>query len=54
MIQITIIGSGNVAQHLIKAFSASKIVEIKQVFSRKKEALLHLIDSEKVATEFQA
>ncbi|MBJ2124117.1 Rossmann-like and DUF2520 domain-containing protein [Flavobacterium sp. IB48] len=54
MIQITIIGSGNVAQHLIKAFSGSKIVEIKQVFSRKKEALLHLIDSEKIVTDFKA
>lgn len=54
MIQITIIGSGNVAQHLIKAFSGSKIVEIKQVFSRKKEAVLHLIDSEKIVTDFKA
>ena len=51
MIQITIIGSGNVAQHLIKAFSASKIVEIKQVFSRKKEPLLHLINDEKIITD---
>ncbi|KAF2513921.1 Rossmann-like and DUF2520 domain-containing protein [Flavobacterium foetidum] len=51
MIQITIIGSGNVAQHLIKTFTASKFVEIKQVFSRKKEALLHLIDAEKIITD---
>lgn len=51
MIQITIIGSGNVAQHLIKAFSGSKTVEIKQVFSRKREALLHLIDLEKIVTD---
>ncbi len=52
MIQITIIGSGNVAHHLIKAFTSNKIIEIKQVFSRKKEALLHLIDSEKIITNF--
>lgn len=52
MIQITIIGSGNVAQHLIKALSASRIVEVKQVFSRNKETLLHLIDSEKIVTDF--
>ncbi|RXM47229.1 Rossmann-like and DUF2520 domain-containing protein [Flavobacterium sp. YO12] len=52
MIRITIIGSGNVAQHLIKAFSASNLVEIVQVFSRKKEALNSIIDSEKIVTEF--
>lgn len=52
MIQINIIGSGNVAQHLIKAFSASKIVEIKQVFSRKTEAVHHLIDFEKIVTDY--
>lgn len=52
MIQITIIGSGNVAQHLIKALSASKIVGINQVFSRKKEALTHLLDADKIVTDF--
>ena len=52
MIQINIIGSGNVAQHLIKAFSNSKPVEIKQVFSRKKESVHHLIDFEKIVTDF--
>lgn len=54
MIRITIIGSGNVAQHLIKAFSASSLVEIVQAFSRKKEALSHLLDSDKIVTEFSA
>lgn len=54
MIRITIIGSGNVAQHLIKAFSASSLVEIIQAFSRKKEDLLHLLDPEKIVTEFSA
>jgi predicted short-subunit dehydrogenase-like oxidoreductase (DUF2520 family) len=54
MIRLTIIGSGNVAQHLIKAFSANPLVEIVQVFSRKKEALIHLLDSEKIVTEFSA
>lgn len=52
MIQINIIGSGNVAQHLIKAFSASKTVEIKQVFSRKTEAVHHLIDFDKIVTDY--
>ncbi|EJL60472.1 Rossmann-like and DUF2520 domain-containing protein [Flavobacterium sp. CF136] len=54
MIQITLIGSGNVAQHLIKAFSKSDLVEIAQVFSRKKEALEHLLDSDKIITEYSA
>ncbi|MEO8239958.1 MAG: Rossmann-like and DUF2520 domain-containing protein [Flavobacterium sp.] len=52
MIRITLIGSGNVAQHLIKAFTKSDLVEITQVFSRKKESLIHLIDSDKIVTDF--
>lgn len=51
MIQITIIGSGNVAQHLIKDFSANKVVEIKQAFSRKKEALVHLLEENKIVSD---
>jgi predicted short-subunit dehydrogenase-like oxidoreductase (DUF2520 family) len=54
MIRITLIGSGNVAQHLIKAFAKSKLVEIVQVFSRKKENVAHLLDSNKIVTEFSA
>lgn len=52
MIRITLIGSGNVAQHLIKAFTKSEEIEIGQVFSRKKKSLLHLIDSDKIVTDF--
>lgn len=52
MIRITLIGSGNVAQHLIKAFIKSEGIEIGQVFSRKKESLIHLIDSNKIVTDF--
>lgn len=52
MIEITIIGSGNVAQHLIKAFTKSELVKIVQVFSRKKASLMHLIDSDKIVTDF--
>lgn len=36
MIKISIIGSGNVAQHLITAFNKSEEVQIVQIFSRKK------------------
>lgn len=50
MIRITIIGSGNVAQHLIKIFSKSETIEMVQVFSRKKKGLTHLVDSDKITT----
>lgn len=53
MIRITLIGSGNVAQHLIKAFSKSEAVEITQVFSRKKETLASLIDYDKIVNNFE-
>ncbi|OXA81682.1 Predicted oxidoreductase, contains short-chain dehydrogenase (SDR) and DUF2520 domains [Flavobacterium aquidurense] len=53
MIRITLIGSGNVAQHLIKAFSKSEAVEIVQVFSRKKETLSSLIDYDKIVNDFE-
>lgn len=53
MIKITLIGSGNVAQHLIKAFTKSELVEIAQVFSRKKETLASLIEFDKIVDDFQ-
>lgn len=52
MIKIVIIGSGNVAQHLIKAFSKSKFIELVQVFSRKKETLENILHSDKITTDF--
>jgi len=48
MIRIAIIGSGNVAQHLILAFAKSKKVEVIQVFSRQKEIIFPLLDSNKI------
>ena len=52
MIQVVIIGSGNVAQHLIKAFAKSNKIDVIQVFARQKEAVTHLLDSTKIATDF--
>ena len=52
MIKITLIGSGNVAQHLIKAFTKSEDTEIVQVFSRRKESLLNLVNTDQIVTEF--
>jgi predicted short-subunit dehydrogenase-like oxidoreductase (DUF2520 family) len=50
MIKITIIGSGNVAQHLIDAFAKSNAVEIVQVFSRTKNSIQNL-DSSKITND---
>nr|WP_199001532.1 Rossmann-like and DUF2520 domain-containing protein [Flavobacterium sp. ASV13] len=53
MIRITLIGSGNVAQHLIKAFAKSELVEIVQVYARKKETLASLVDFDKIINDFE-
>lgn len=52
MISIVIIGSGNVAQHLITAFLQSNEIELIQVFSRQKESVSHLISSNKIVSNY--
>ncbi|MEC4005594.1 DUF2520 domain-containing protein [Flavobacterium sp. SUN052] len=52
MISISIIGSGNVAQHLIQAISKSENLELVQVFARNKDAVIHLVASNKIISEF--
>lgn len=56
MVKIGIIGSGNVAQHLIVAFQKSIIegaeIEITTVFSRQKSALLKLLDSSLICSDW--
>ena len=52
MIKVVIIGSGNVAQHLIQAFAKSKKIEVLQVFSRQIETIIPLIDSVKITDNF--
>lgn len=52
MVSIVIIGSGNVAQHLITAFLQSNEVELVQVFSRQKEKVLHLISLDKIVSDY--
>lgn len=58
MLKVIIIGSGNVAQHLIVAFQKNQTVgteiELAQVFSRKKAPLLQLLDSDQITTDFSA
>jgi predicted short-subunit dehydrogenase-like oxidoreductase (DUF2520 family) len=52
MIKVVIIGSGNVAQHLIAAFAKSSEIEVLQVFSRQKETIIPLLDSNKITTTY--
>lgn len=52
MLAIVIIGSGNVAQHLIRAFSQSGSIEVVQVFARNAEAVSRLIDADKITSDF--
>ena len=52
MIRVSIIGSGNLAQHLIVAFSKTTDIELVQVFSRKDAAFAHLINPDKIYTNF--
>lgn len=48
MVSVIILGSGNVAQHLIRAFSAVDNVAVVQAYARHPEKLLHLLPPEKV------
>ena len=52
MIRLSIIGSGNVAQHLIQAFSKATVIELIQVFARTPEDVSHLISIEKIISDF--
>ena len=52
MISIVIIGSGNVAQHLIKTFTSSKLVNVVQCFARNKNAISHLINNDKIVDDY--
>jgi predicted short-subunit dehydrogenase-like oxidoreductase (DUF2520 family) len=56
MVKVIIIGSGNVAQHLIAALQKSQNsgneIELIQVYSRKREALISLLPLNKIATTY--
>jgi predicted short-subunit dehydrogenase-like oxidoreductase (DUF2520 family) len=54
MIKITIIGSGNVAQHLIDAFEKNNAIDIIQVFSRTQKQITSLLDSNKIINDWNA
>lgn len=48
MVKVTLIGSGNVAQHLISAFLSATGIEIVQVYSRNPTTILPELDSKKI------
>lgn len=52
MIIINIIGSGNVAQHLISVFQQTETIMLQQVFSRKRENVNHLVSDEKIVSDY--
>ncbi len=53
MIKVVIIGSGNVAQHLIKALAASKEIDLVQAFARTPSHLKHLLPTDKITSDYQ-
>lgn len=50
MIEIVVLGSGNVATHLFKAFSASEGIRIKQVFNHSRASLSYFEDKTEAIT----
>ncbi|MFC4817189.1 Rossmann-like and DUF2520 domain-containing protein [Flavobacterium sp. GCM10023249] len=54
MIQVIILGSGNVAQHLISAFEKNTTARVKQVFARNPKNISHLIDYERVTNNINS
>lgn len=52
MIKVVIIGSGNVAQHLILAFQKAENIELVQVLARNKNSVAHLLDSDKITSDY--
>lgn len=54
MLKVTVIGSGNVAQHLIKVFLQTKEVSLVQAFARQPKSLLHLLPKEQITNDFNA
>ncbi len=52
MVKVVIIGSGNLAQHLILALQKATGVELVQAFARKKNDLLKLLDSDKITSNY--
>ncbi len=53
MKKVTIIGSGNVAQHLVKAILNSSELHLQQVLVRKAQSVDKLVDSSRLITDYK-
>ena len=51
MIRLSIIGSGNVAQHLILAFQKANGVQLVQVMAHRRETVAHLLDAAQIVSD---
>ncbi|NJY62663.1 DUF2520 domain-containing protein [Salinimicrobium sp. CDJ15-81-2] len=52
MIEVVLLGSGNVATHLFKAFSASEGIKVKQVYNHSKDSLTWFKNKAEITTQF--
>ena len=52
MIKVSIIGSGNVAQHLIKIIATTQNLDLVQVVVRKPDAISNLVENHKICTDY--
>lgn len=52
MLKVVVIGSGNVAQHLVTAFGKTTDVKVVQVFARKPQSMEHLIPEKDLTDTF--
>ncbi|MGL2986034.1 Rossmann-like and DUF2520 domain-containing protein [Flavobacterium sp. RSSA_27] len=52
MIKVTLIGAGNIAQHLISTFLTTKGIEIVQVYARNTTTVIPELDSRKIISKY--
>lgn len=53
MTKVVILGSGNVAQHLIEVMKNTSSIDLVQVFARNLNQLNHLLPSSKIVSDYQ-
>jgi predicted short-subunit dehydrogenase-like oxidoreductase (DUF2520 family) len=53
MLKVVVLGSGNVAQHLIKVFSALPAVTLIQAYARTPEKLAHLLPADSITASLK-
>ncbi|OYQ37247.1 hypothetical protein CHU92_08645 [Flavobacterium cyanobacteriorum] len=52
MIKVVVLGSGNVAQHLISVYKAASGIELVQAFARNTSALEHLLPEDNITSTY--